>query len=207
MNEAKPWTRKRILRVALVVAIPTCLVLAGGAYAVIFANLFHAHEHCIKQLGTQLRLYSIDHDDKFPCHTNGFGDALVACLKHSEITNQAFARVFTAPDDDAHLLIECLKTGAHLPEERCTRAYVQGLSETNNPGICLMFDRYPTRGGDHGRSPWGSPQREVCMLDGSMQKLLEQNWPKFRADQIELLVTAGIQRETAEKLYAPYPRK
>ena len=28
---------------------------------------------------------------------------------------------------------------------------MQGLSDTNNPQIALVFDRYPTRGGDHFR--------------------------------------------------------
>ena len=122
------------------------------------------------------------------------------------MTNLNHLRVYTAPDDDARRLLECVRTGTHLPEDACTRAYVQGLSETNDHSICLMFDRYPTPGGDHGRRPWKPLLREVCMLDGSMQKIPETDWPAFHAKQIELLLAAGISRETAEKLYAPFPR-
>lgn len=203
MKEARAWTRKRILRIALTVML-TGLVVLVAAFVQIRGTV---HQHCIKMLGTQLRIYAEEFDGKYPAHTNGFGDAIVACFKHSGMTNQLEARLFTAPGDDGSLLMESLRTGTHLPEDRCSRAYVQGLKETSAPTICLMFDRYPTRGGDHFHTPWARWLREVCMADGSMQIVLEQNWPKFRADQIELLVATGIPRQTAEKLYAPYPRK
>lgn len=162
--------------------------------------LFHAHEHCIKQTGLGLRTFAVDHNGRYPFHTNGFGDALLLYLKETGDD----PRLFTAPGDDGALFKECLKTGAHMPEERCTRAYVQGLSDTNNPEIALVFDRYPTRGGDHFRRPWGPLLREVSMLDGSMQVIREEKWPEFRRKQIELLVAEGISRAQAEKLYAPF---
>jgi hypothetical protein len=163
-------------------------------------NLFHAHEHCIKGTGLDLRTYAIDHNGRFPFHTNGFGDAIVAILREG----QAYPYEFTAPGDDGSSLKECLKTGAHMPEERCTRAYVQGLGDTNNPQIALVFDRYPMRGGDHFRRPWGPLLREVAMLDGSMEVIREEKWPEFRRKQIELLIAEGISRTRAEKLYAPF---
>ena len=92
----------------------------------------------------------------------------------------------------------------HVPEGQCSRVYVQGLSDTNNPEIALVFDRYPTPGGDHGRRPWGPLLREVGMLDGSMVAVREEKWPEFRRKQLELLVAEGISRAQAEKLYAPF---
>ena len=168
--------------------------------AVPMFNLFHAHEHCIKGAGLSLRTYALDHDGRFPFHTNGFGDAIILLLKDG----YDYPNVFTAPGDNGRLFKECLKSGAHLPEERCTRAYVQGLGDTNNPMIALVFDRYPTRGGDHFRRPWGPLLREVAMLDGSMEVIREEKWPEFRRKQIELLGAEGISRAQAEKLYAPF---
>lgn len=176
------------------------LVLAVLPVLAMIFNLFHAHEHCIKGAGLSLRSYAVDHGGKFPFHTNGFGDAILLLLKEG----YDYPNVFTAPGDDGRLFKECLKTGAHMPEERCTRAYVQGLGETNNPMIALVFDRYPTRGGDHSRRPWGPLLREVAMLDGSMEIVREEKWPEFRRKQIELLVADGISRAQAEKLYAPF---
>jgi hypothetical protein len=168
--------------------------------AALWLNLFHAHEHCIKGTGLSLRTYALDHYGKFPFHTNGFGDAILLLLK--ELGEPP--REFTAPGDDGSLYKECLKTGAHMPEARCTRAYVQGLSDANNPQIALVFDRYRTRGGDHFRRPWGPLLREVAMLDGSMEVIHEEKWPEFRRKQIDLLVAEGISRTQAEKLYEPF---
>jgi hypothetical protein len=174
-------------------------VLAAVLVAIPMFNLFHAHEHCIKGTGLSLRTYALRHNGRFPFHTNGFGDAILLLLKEDDYPYE-----FTAPGDDGSLFKACLKTGAHMPEDRCTRAYVQGLGDTNNPMIALVFDRYPTRGGDHFRRPWGPLLREVAMLDGSMEVIREEKWPEFRRNQIELLVAEGISRAEAEKLYAPF---
>jgi hypothetical protein len=96
---------------------------------------------------------------------------------------------------------EALKTGARIPEEKCSRIYIQGLSETNNPQIAILFDKKPTPGGDHFRRPWGPLLREVCMLDGSMEVIREENWPAFSRRQIELLVEDGMNRGAAEHYY------
>jgi hypothetical protein len=169
-------------------------------FAIWMFYAYPGHQHCMKQTTLGLRTYAVDHNRKLPVHTNGFGDAILVYLKETDDD----PKLFTAPGDDGSLLKECLKTGAHMPEERCTRAYVQGLSDTNNPEIALVFDRYPTRGGDHFRRPWGPPLRDVGLLDGSMESIREEKWPEFRRRQIELLVAEGISRAQAEKLYAPF---
>jgi hypothetical protein len=192
----KLFTKRRVA-CGLGIGLP---VLALMLFAILMSILFPAHEHCMKQTTLSLRCYALDHDGWFPFHTNGFGDAVVLLLKE-DLSGPA---MFTAPGDDGSLYKECLKTGAHMPEERCTRAYVQGLSDTNNPEIALVFDRYPTRGGDHFRRPWGPPLRDVGMLDGSMVSVREEKWPEFRSKQIDLLVAEGISRAQAEKLYASF---
>jgi hypothetical protein len=175
-------------------------MLALMLLAIWMFYLVPGHQHCIKQTALGLRTYALDHNGKLPFHTNGFGDAILLYLK--EVGDDP--SLFTAPGDDGSLYKECMKSGAHVPEERCTRAYVQGLSDTNNPQIALVFDRYPTPGGDHGRRPRGPLLREVAMLDGSMNVVSEKEWPEFRRKQIELLVAEGISRTKAEQLYAPF---
>jgi hypothetical protein len=175
-------------------------VLALMLFLILMSILFPAHEHCMKQTGLSLRTYALDHGGRFPFHTNGFGDAILLLIK--ELGDDP--RLFTAPGDNGSLYRKCVKTSAHMPEERCTRAYVQGLSDTNNPQIALVFDRYPTREGDHFRRPWGPRLREVAMLDGSMEVIREEKWPEFRRKQIELLVAEGITRAQEEELYASF---
>ena len=44
------------------------------------------------------------------------------------------------------------------------------------------------------------------MLDGTMRRIPEKDWPDFSKKQIELLVEAGIPRERAVALYAEKPK-
>jgi hypothetical protein len=162
-------------------------------------GFFRGHQHCIKQTAMALRLYASDHHGRFPFHTNGYGDAILL-LAREDIYN---INLFTAPGDDGKLLKECLEKGATLPEGSCSRAYVQGLTTSESPEIALVFDRYPTRGGDHSRNPWAPLMREVCFLDGSTQVIREKDWPAFRLKQFALLSAAGIDPARAAQLYSP----
>ena len=132
-----------------------------------------------------------------PYHTNGFGDALLLLVKEGHLPDVAY---ICGPGDDGHVLSNALARGMHVPEEQCTRVYVQGLSETNDPSICILFDRRSVPGGDHfyGR---GKPVREACLLDGSMQTVLDRQWTEFSRRQVELLVAAGLSRQKALEFY------
>lgn len=186
------------------------LVVALVAFVAYFWFIYPVHQHCIKVAGTGFRLYSEDHDGKLPFDTNGFGDALLLLVKSGSLGDPPDGcHYVTGGSDDGSVFRAALASGAHIPEEKCSRIYVQGLSETNDPQIAILFDRYSAPGGDHFHRPWGPMLREVCLLDGSMQLIAEKNWSRFSSDQIELLVQNGISRATAQHYYAltkPRPR-
>lgn len=183
--------------------IPVVLILAFF-YMETF-NIFHAHEHCIKGAGMAFRMYALDHHGDLPYDTNGFGNALLLLVKGGYLgddTNGGYSIApITGPGDDGKIFGEALKTGARIPEQKCSRIYIQGLSETNNLEIAILWDKTSCRGGDHFRRPWGPLVREVCLLDGSMQIVAEKNWAEFSSNQIELLVQEGIPRATARHYY------
>ncbi|HNU53101.1 MAG TPA: hypothetical protein PKJ98_19585 [Verrucomicrobiota bacterium] len=167
---------------------------------VLFFNLFHAHEHCIKQTGAAFRSYATEHDGKFPADTNGFGNALLLLVKGGYLgdTNGHYGvGPITGPGDDGEVFREALRTGLRIPEEKCSRVYIQGLSKANNPRLVILFDKRPTPGSDHFHRPWGPLLREVCFLDGSMQCIQESSWPAFASNQVELLVQEGFERAQA----------
>ena len=194
----KEWMKKRwwLLLTALIV-LP--LLAYAGLFLIGMFNLFHAHEHCSKGTGLALRSYASDHEGRYPFHTNGFGDAILLVLKENPSED---VRLFTAPGDDGGMLKNCLEKGLDVPEEECTRIYIQGLSETNaQDQVVMMFDKYPTRGGDHFRRPWGPLIRDVIMSDGFVRFMPEKRWPAFAREQIELLVKLGFNRPELERLF------
>jgi hypothetical protein len=114
-------------------------------------NIFHAHEHCIKQAGIAFKMYSQDNNGNLPYHTNGFGNALLLLVKGEYLgdTNGHYSiGPITGPGDDGSLLREALKTGAPIPEQKCSRIYIQGLSETNNPSLAILWDKKSSPAGN-----------------------------------------------------------
>jgi len=173
------------------------LVAVIGFVLIGVFNVFQAHLHCMKATGLALKTYALDHEGKFPLDTNGFGNALLLLVKgqYSSIGE------ITGPGDDGTVFRNALETGERIPEEKCSRVYIQGLSESNNPQIAIVFDKKPCRGGDHFRRPWGPLVREVCLLDGSMHVIPETGWKEFSSNQVELLVLDGLDRAAARHYY------
>ena len=179
------------------------MIIAGGFIALVIClgtawihHLGKMHQHCMKIAGTILREYASEHGGVLPYHTNGFGDALILLVKDSPQD----VRFICGPGDDGHVFSNALVQGLDVPERQCSRVYVQGLSETNDLGLCILFDRRSVPGGDHGYGS-GRPIREVCMLDGSMQSVSDERWPEFCRQQVELLVAAGWARDNALQYY------
>ncbi len=198
MTRRKKW----IVIWGPLILIPVFLVSAF--ICVVVFNVFHAHEHCIKQAGTAFRIYAGDNQDKLPYDTNGFGNALLLLVKGGYLgdTNGQYSiGPITGPGDDGSIFRQALKTGAPIPEQKCSRIYIQGLSETNNPGIAILWDKKSSPGGDHFHRPWGPLLREVCLIDGSMQVIPEKSWAAFASNQVELLVQDGVPRATARHYY------
>ena len=168
-------------------------------------NDFHAHEHCIKQTGLAFRMYADDHDGNLPTDTNGFWQRSAHSWSRAATleTNGTYSiGLITGPGDDGAVFRVALKTGAPIPEEKCSRVYIQGLSEKNNPQIAILFDKKVLsrrRSCSAGRGDRYFVKS--CLLDGSMQIIGEKSWPVFSSNQVELLVQAGIARATAEHCY------
>jgi hypothetical protein len=182
--------------IVLIVLIPLCGIFGWVGFN-IYYGCHYVHQHCIKSAGLAFRLYEGGHNGQFPSSTNGFGDALLMLAKEYP----DYIRNISGPDDDGHIFKEALQSHFIVPEDQCSRVYIQGLSEMNDPQICILFDRDSHKGGDHFRSPWGHPLREVCLLDGSMQVIPDEKWPEFSRNQVDLLVAAGFSRTNALRFY------
>ena len=194
--------RKRWLIWGSLASLPLVAIVAFVCIGVF--NVFHAHEHCIVGTGLALKTYALDHHGNYPSDTNGFGNALLLLVTGGYLgeTNGTYGvALITGPGDNGSAYRDALKTGARVPEEKCSRVYIQGLSENSNPSLAIFFDKKSCPGGDHGRSPWGPLLREVWLVDGPMQIVHDQDWPAFSSNQIELLVKEGFARATAQHYY------
>ena len=193
-------TRTKVF--SLMVLIPLCVSIGLGATWLWYVSNY-VHQHCIVQTSLAFRLYSGDHGGQFPFSTNGFGNALLLLAGTNSDSDYlgGYVNCLCGPDDDGHVFKEALKNKTVIPEDECSRVYIQGLSEANDPNLCVLFDRNSCKGGDHGRSPWGHLLREVCLLDGSMQRINDEEWPAFSQKQVELLVAAGFARTNALHFY------
>ena len=159
--------------------------------------------HCIVGGGMELRIYANEHGGRFPYHTNGYGDALV-------LVTGVWDEALTGPGYNANVFKRVRATGKNAHESEFGRVYVQGLANTNDPKIALLFDKLPTPGGDHCRGLrriWTPLAREVFTISGGKELIWERDWPAFAKKQIEMLVAAGVPRQQAEGYYSERPDK
>ena len=187
-------TVRRLKSGLILVGVFVAIVAFMGAAWV--HHLGKVHQHCMKIAGTIFTEYAMDHGGAFPYDTNGFGDALLLLVKDRPHD----VPFICGPDDDGHVFSNALARALHVPEDQCSRVYVQGLCDTNDPRICILFDRRSVPGGDHFYGS-GKPVREVCLLDGFMETVPDARWADFSRQQVELLVSAGFKREKALQYY------
>lgn len=183
------------------------IVAFGAVYVrthpLVFNESFLEHAHCIVGGGLSLSSYAQEHEGRFPFSTNGYGDALV-------LVNAGWDESLTGPGYDARVFERVRRTGENAPENEFGRVYVQGLSQTNDPEIVLLFDKLPTPGGDHChllQRIFAPLAREVWTIGGVRQVIRETEWPAFSKRQIDLLVAAGVSREQAEIYYSEKPKR
>ena len=195
-------TRRRSWLLKLAATVMVAVVLAVWyvkSHPLVFNESLWQHAHCMPQAGLAFKTYALDHEGRFPYSTNGYGDALL--LMTNEMGN--FWAGFTGPGYDSGVFAEAARTGRHIPEQACGRVYVQGLSETNNPEIALLFDKVAAPP-DHCHFPrrfWWGFVREVCFVDGSWRMVPVAEWSDFARRQVELLVADGFPRAQAQQLY------
>ena len=192
--------RSRLFKLAAITMVAGVLgVWYVKLHPLVFNESLWEHAHCMPQAGMAFRTYAVDHGGRFPYSTNGYGDALL--LLTNGMAN--FWGPLTGPGYDGAVFAEAARAGAHVPEKACGRVYVQGLGDTNNPEIAVLFDKVAAPP-DHCHFPrrlWWGFVREVCFVDGSWRTVPAGQWPDFARQQVELLVAAGFPRAQAQQLY------
>jgi hypothetical protein len=195
-------TQRRSRHLKLAAMALTAAVLAlwyVKSHPLVFNESLWQHAHCMPQAGLAFRQYATDHYGRFPYSPNGYGDALL--LMSNEMGNSWGA--LTGPGYHSEVFAAASRTGRHLPDQACGRVYVQGLSDTNNPEIAILFDKVAAPP-DHCHFPrrlWWGFVREACFVDGSWRMIPVAEWSGFARHQTELLAADGFPRAQAQQLY------
>ena len=190
---------------AIVAAASLALLVLVGLFAyvkshpLVFNESLWEHAHCMPQAGGALMSYAQEHAGQFPYSTNGWGDALLMLTP-----TRSWFYFINGPSYDDSAFEEAFVPGGNVDETRCGRVYVQGLSETSNPELVILFDRVAAPP-DHCHFPlrlWAGFVREVCFVDGSWRAVPVESWDTFAQKQIDMLVEAGFARQDAEQIYS-----
>jgi len=190
--------RRIIILLSIVGVVAVFSTYYIRSHPLVFNESFFGHAHCIVGGGLSLMSYAKEHNGRFPFSTNGYGEALV-------MVNDGWDESLTGPGYDAGVFERVRRTGKHAPNSEFGRVYVQGLSQTNDSEIALLFDKLPTPGGDHChlfRRMLSPLAREVWTVGGDHRVIKETEWPAYSKQQIELLVAAGLRKEQAEMYYS-----
>ena len=146
--------------------------------------------------------YASENEGRYPESDKGWGDALLnlGTAEHSD----SWIPYIVGVDDDGSYLLDSLINGTDVDESRCSRVYVQGLTQHSPSDIAILFDRDSEPGGDHFRCRFKEPLREVLTAGGSHKMIKDKDWHQYVEKQRELLREHGFEEEKIIEAYGQY---
>jgi len=146
---------------------------------------------CAKSMGLALRTYALDHGGRFPAG----GDTPEASLS---LLYSNYVDAYTLRGKTVRLEVAqaALARNGKLGPESCDWHYVEGLTDTDDPQIAILWDKVGL-GHNGERLKWGG--HSVVLVDGSEQHVSGAKWPEFLQQQKQLLA----QRSEREKQGLP----
>ena len=192
---AKKQKKVKLGCFAVMLIVTSGLLIYIKTQPLVFNESWLEHAHCITQVGLALRMYSEANNDYFPYSKKGYADGLAKGAEYC-------SWIVTGPGYKSVLSEDFEKED--IPEDLCGRIYIQGLKESDDCNIAILFDKLATPGGDHCHLPqriWAPLGREVLFIDGHHEFIINEQWDNFVQKQINLLVKTGIPKEKAEWYY------
>ncbi len=147
---------------------------------------------CSKALGMSLRIYADERSGWLP-HGLATPEASLSLLVTNDPTIQQLLRGKNVPQK---VVDETLARDRFLGPESCGWHYVEGLRESDDPEIAVLWDKVTGLWHNGNRKGW--VMHEVVLLDGSMQFVSREKWPDFVQRQRQLLAETIAKRTKAE---------
>jgi hypothetical protein len=130
-------------------------------------------------MGIALREYAEDHNGDFP--TGGETPEASLSLLYSNYVDAQWLRGKTVPLNVAEA---ALRKNGKLGPDSCSWHYVEGLIESDNPQIAILWDKVGL--GHNGERVKGGGH-EVLYVDGDSRFISGLKWPEFLEEQNQLL--------------------
>jgi hypothetical protein len=128
---------------------------------------------------TALRIYALDHHGQFPAG-GGTPEGSLSLL----FSNYVDAYTLRAKTVPLKVTEAALRETGKLGPDSCGWHYVEGLTDTDDPQIAILWDKIGL--GHNGERIKGGGH-EVGYLDGSHRVINASNWPAFMEEQKQLL--------------------
>ena len=180
-------TRPRFKLRALLVFVTVICLLIGAIPAV--ASLYYqwtypyGHSHCCdKALMFALHDYANANAGRFPAG-EGTPEASLGLL-YPKLADANLLRGKTVPEDVVKAVFE---QGERLGPETCGWHYVEGLTQNDDPGLALFWDKV---GLDHNGGRLSDGGHFVCFVGmGDIRYIRETEWGEFLENQRRLHAT------------------
>ena len=183
----------RIIR-RIVMAVLVLTVLGGiGAYVFQKVKYPYGRSHnCLVHLKLAFLMYAMDHEGRFPAG-QATPEASLSLLHKEGHISASLLRGMTAPPEKVDAI---LTKGELLGPDTCGWHYVEGLTESADPEIAILWCKEPL--GHYGQRT-KDKSREVLFVDGGYKSIPGDKWDEFLKEQERLLA----QRSTREKAGFP----
>jgi hypothetical protein len=191
-QQPKPRKRRRWIRViTIVVAIVAAATLAGKFWLRDKYPYGVTHA-CSKILGLGLRMYANDHQNWFPYGGATPEESLSLVCSNGD--PYSVKGLLCGKHLSRSLVEATMANNSVLSPATCGWHYVEGLREDDPQTLAIAWDKVV--GLDHNGRFHKHLQCEVVMLDGSAQQIPKAAWPKFCAQQRELIAKVVAERTT-----------
>jgi hypothetical protein len=179
----RAWRRPSVIRTSVCCS----LTLITAAIANVHAYAWHKHHYpygwshcCLTGLGGSLRLYSGDHNGKFPAGGSS-PEASLSLL----LTNYCDLYTLKGKTVDIEAAEAVFEQNGVLDSNTCGWYYVEGLTEGDNPEIAIVWDKIAGLG--HNGQRLQNESRAVLYLDGHEGYIPASQWAEFLQHQQKLL--------------------
>jgi hypothetical protein len=128
--------------------------------------------------------YAKDHDGLFPASDKGPYEALQKLYPYYCSSGRELAGL----SGDIDSVVNCLKQGNSLTDKLSSWVYVQGLKDTDDPDLAILWEARSGLFSNGRRDPSGG--HAVAFIGGDIRQISGSDWTNFLAQQEQMRKTA-----------------